>query len=145
VEVAVALRRASSTHERGIFAQAPARVRNDDLAGRQTVEFACPRGHDFTGLFADNADLPKTWECRQHGIEAGLKDTTHPPRPVKKHSHWDKVLERRPRTELAQLLNQQLEELRTGRLIPVEQWLAMRNGLNGDHCAAAHLGRRHAP
>jgi len=36
------------------------------------------------------------------------------------------VLERRPVSELAQLLNLQLKDLRAGRLMSVEQWLAMR-------------------
>jgi hypothetical protein len=77
--------------------------------------------------FADNADLPITWECRQHGIEARLNDSAYRPCPAKTRCHWDMVLERRPVSDLAQPLDQQLKELRAGRLIPIEQWLAMRN------------------
>lgn len=42
------LSRARTTPERGIFTQDPARVRDDDLAARQTAGFICPRGHEFT-------------------------------------------------------------------------------------------------
>ena len=107
----------------GTFTQEPSRFRDGDLAARRSVEFLCPRGHKFTIPFADTVAPPTTWECRQHGIDARLKNTTQPQQPVKTHNHWDKVLERRPETELAQLLNQQLKELRAGRLAPVGQWL----------------------
>jgi len=127
----MALLRAGASQERGIFTQAAAQVRDDELAARQAVGFACPRGHDFTVFFADTADLPMTWECRQHGIEGRLKDSAPRPRPVKARCHWDMVLERRRVSELAQLLNQQLKDLQAGRLIPVEQWLAMRNEQGG--------------
>jgi RNA polymerase binding protein RbpA len=117
----------------GTFTQEPSRFRDDDLAARRSVEFLCPRGHEFAIPFADNVAPPTIWKCRQHGIDAGLTGTaTQPQRQVETHNHWDKVRERRPETELVRLLNQQLNELRAGRLVPVGQWLrqrqAMRNG-----------------
>jgi len=124
--MATLMPRARTTHERGTFAQASEPARTSDLAARQTVRFACPRGHDFTIPFADNADMPATWECRRHGIEGRLKGNAQLPRPVKMRCHWDMVLERRRVSELAQLLSQQLKDLRAGRLVSVEQWLAMR-------------------
>lgn len=107
-----ALPRARTTPERGTFIQDPSRVQDDDLAARRSACFTCPRGHEFTVLFADKVVLPTAWECRRHSIMAGLKDTVQSHRVVKKRSHWDRVLERRPRQELAQLLNQQLKDLR---------------------------------
>jgi hypothetical protein len=105
----------------------PVRRPEEGLAGRQSASFICPRGHEFTLVFADDVKLSAEWECRQHGIEARLKDSAHRQQPTKTRCHWDMVLERRRVSELAQLLNQQLIDLQAGWLIPVEQWLAMRH------------------
>src|SRR5262249_37912257 len=120
----------------GTFTQEPGRFRDYDLAARRSVEFLCPRGHEFTVPFADNVAPPTVWECRRHGIDAGLKSTTQPQQQVETHHHWDKVLERRPETELAQLLNQQINELRAGRLAPVGQWLRQRQAMRNDNQGA---------
>jgi len=113
--------RRARAHDDGIFAQ-PAQARDDDLVARRSVSFTCRRGHEFVIPFAADAVVPATWECRQHGISAGLANAT-PRQPVKTRSHGDLVLERRLITELAQLLNQQLTALRAGQLVSVEQWL----------------------
>lgn len=120
--------RARPNPERSIFTQAP--VRDDDLAARQSVRFSCPRGHDFTARFAEDASVPTAWECRQHSVIAGRKDATHRHEPVKQRGHWEMLLERRPRAELAQLLDEQLTALRAGQLVSVDQWLAMSNERN---------------
>src|SRR6476660_6686822 len=41
--------------------------RNHDLAPRQPMRYACPRGHEFEVPFANDAEPPATWECRLHG------------------------------------------------------------------------------
>jgi len=117
-------RRTRTTHDRGIFTHEPAQIHDDDLAARQSVEFTCPQGHTFSVTFADDAIPPRTWECRQHGVPAELNNTR--PRehqPTKARSHWDMLSQRRPEPELAQLLNTQLNALRAGQLVTVEQWL----------------------
>jgi RNA polymerase binding protein RbpA len=99
------------------------RVPDDDLTARQSVAFTCPQGHEFTLTFADNAIPPCTWECRQHSVTAEHKDALPQEQPTKARSHWDMVNERRPESELAQLLDTQLKALRAGQLQTVGQWL----------------------
>src|SRR5918996_1387339 len=52
--------------------------RNHDLAPRQSMRYACPRGHDFEVPFAGDAEAPATWECRLHGSISRLVDGTEP-------------------------------------------------------------------
>jgi len=136
-----------SRDDGGTFTQEPSRFRDDDLAARRSVEFLCPRGHEFTVLFAGNVAPPTIWECRQHGIDAGTSNSATQPQQqqVETRHHWAKVLERRPETELAQLLNQQLTELRAGRLAPVGQWLRQRQAMRNDKTKAPDDTRRAHP
>jgi len=109
------------TQERGIFAHEP--VHNGDLAARSKVGFRCPRGHTFMVTFADGAELPASWECRRRSLEAGRLGASHQPAPGVPRTHWDMVRERRSEPELAQILDEQIAELRAGRLLPVDRWL----------------------
>ena len=88
--------------------------RDHDLAPRRSVIYACPKGHDFTVSFADDAETPIVWECRLHGNEASLVDGSAPePKKIKPpRTHWDMLLERRSIPELEELLSERLEELR---------------------------------
>ncbi|MGH3547927.1 MAG: RNA polymerase-binding protein RbpA [Pseudonocardiaceae bacterium] len=88
--------------------------RDHDLAPRRSVVYACPKGHDFTVSFADDADSPMVWECRLHGNEASLVDGAAPePKKIKPpRTHWDMLLERRSITQLEELLDERLTELR---------------------------------
>jgi len=113
----------SAAADRGIFAHEPVCIPEDDLAARSLSGFRCPRGHTFTVTFADGAKLPASWECRQHSVKAGRIGILHKPTPAVPRTHWDMVRERRPEPELAQLLNEQLKDLRAGQLLPVDQWL----------------------
>ena|SRR5215813_10314209 len=103
---------------RGIFSYQSIRG-NEDVAARRSVSFVCPHGHEFAVLFADDADPPVQWECRHHGVQAATKAAPHQPPPRLRKSHWDLLMERRTEPELAQLLTEQIEALRSGRLMPV--------------------------
>ncbi|MQA15250.1 MAG: hypothetical protein GEV09_14100 [Pseudonocardiaceae bacterium] len=88
--------------------------RDHDLAPRRSVQYACPKGHDFDVPFADDAEPPVTWECRLHGYDSRIIDGSEseekkakPPR-----THWDMLLERRSIPELEELLEERLTELR---------------------------------
>ena len=108
---------ARSTHQ-------PLRLPDADPVTHQSAAFACPRGHEFTLMFADNVQLPGTWECRQHSTAAGLKNQARPQAPpVKVRTHLDMLRERRSELDLAVLLDSQLKALRAGQLVPVERWL----------------------
>src|SRR5262245_19708118 len=52
--------------------------RNHDLAPRQSMRYACPRGHEFEVPFANDAEPPATWECRLHGSISRLVDGNEP-------------------------------------------------------------------
>jgi RNA polymerase-binding protein len=116
--------RTHKTRDHSIFTHEPIRGPDDDLAARQSVAFTCPQGHQFTITFADDAVPPSTWECRQHSVTAERKDALpQEQQPTKARSHTDMLHERRPESELAQLLDTQLKALRAGQLQTVEQWL----------------------
>jgi hypothetical protein len=78
------------------------------------VAYACPKGHEFTVSFADDAESPMIWECRLHGDESRLFDGAAPePKKAKPpRTHWDMLLERRSIPELEELLDERLNELR---------------------------------
>ncbi|MDQ3599733.1 MAG: RNA polymerase-binding protein RbpA [Actinomycetota bacterium] len=88
--------------------------RDHDLAPRRSVQYACPKGHDFDVPFADDAEPPATWECRLHGNNSELLDGTHPEEKKVKppRTHWDMLLERRSIPDLEELLDERLTELR---------------------------------
>ena len=52
--------------------------RNHDLAPRQSMRYACPRGHEFDVPIANDAEVPLTWECRLHGSISRLVDGSPP-------------------------------------------------------------------
>jgi RNA polymerase-binding protein len=88
--------------------------RDHDLAPRRSVVYACPKGHDFTVSFADDAEAPMVWECRLHGNESRLFNSVEPEQKKAKppRPHWDMLLERRSIPELEELLDERLTELR---------------------------------
>src|SRR5262249_42738737 len=90
---------------------------NEDVAARRAVSFLCPRGHEFAVMFATDAVPPTQWECPHHGVEAATKAVPHQPPPHPRKSHWDLLMERRTEPELAELLTEQIEALRSGRLV----------------------------
>ena len=85
-----------------------------ELAPRQEIGFDCPKGHHFSVVFAEEADLPTIWECprcgdparRSDGVEPETKETKTP------RTHWDMLRERRSIAELEDLLAERLGEIR---------------------------------
>jgi RNA polymerase-binding protein len=88
--------------------------RGADLAPRQTVDYTCPRGHTMSVTFADDADVPVTWDCTSCGAPALLIHAVIPEQRQAKpqRTHWDMLLERRSVDELEELLGERLELLR---------------------------------
>ncbi|MDO4913896.1 MAG: RNA polymerase-binding protein RbpA [Bifidobacteriaceae bacterium] len=89
---------------------------NVDFAARNDIPYVCARGHRTLVPFADEADIPETWECHC-GLTAkmdGLEDPeTHEIiKPTR--THWDMLLERRSEEELKELLDKRLEMHREG-------------------------------
>lgn len=93
-------------------------------AARIPVYYVCPRGHEFeVTLVADITDdeVPLVWRCRQHGADGkqvGREDEPSPPTPYAERrrlddgrTHFDRLLERRTRSELDELLAERLVDL----------------------------------
>src|ERR1700744_4784845 len=90
--------------------------RNHDLAPRQIARYRTENGEEFDVPFADDAEIPGTWLCR-NGMEGTLIEGDLPePKKVKPpRTHWDMLLERRSVDELEELLKERLELIRTRR------------------------------
>ena len=80
--------------------------RNHDLAPRQIARYRTENGEEFDVPFADDAEIPGTWLCR-NGMEGTLIEGDLPePKKVKPpRTHWDMLLERRSVDELDELLS----------------------------------------
>lgn len=90
--------------------------RDHDLAPRQVVKYRTESGEIFDVPFADDAEIPGTWPCK-NGQEGTLVEgegveskAAKPPR-----THWDMLRERRSIEELDELLEERIEALRKRR------------------------------
>ena len=88
--------------------------RNHDLAPRQVARYRTDNGEEFDVPFADDAEIPGTWLCR-NGMEGTLIEGDLPePKKVKPpRTHWDMLLERRSVEELDELLKERLDIIKT--------------------------------
>ena len=84
--------------------------RNHDLAPRQVARYRTENGEEFDVPFADDAEIPGNWSCR-NGLEGTLMEGDRPePKKVKPpRTHWDMLLERRSVEELDELLKERLD------------------------------------
>ena len=89
--------------------------RNHDLAPRRMARYRTDNGEEFEVPFADDAEIPGTWPCR-NGLEGTLLEGDLPePKKVKPpRTHWDMLLERRTEDELKTLLDKRLQMHRDG-------------------------------
>ena len=90
--------------------------RNHDLAPRQIARYRTENGEEFEVPFADDAEIPGTWLCR-NGMEGTLIEGDLPePKKIKPpRTHWDMLLERRTVEELEELLKERLDIIRQRR------------------------------
>ena len=88
-----------------------------DFAPRQVVAFRCANDHTFSLPFAEEAELPTTWECRQCGAVARRVDGSEPLVKATKpaRTHWDMLLERRSLEDLEDLLKERMDLLKKRR------------------------------
>jgi rubredoxin len=90
--------------------------RNHDLAPRQVARYRTDNGEEFDVPFADDAEIPDTWICR-NGME-GTRiegDLPEPKKPKAPRTHWDMLLERRSVDELEGLLKERLDVIKSRR------------------------------
>ena len=90
--------------------------RNHDLAPRRLARYRTENGEEFEVPFADDAEIPGTWLCR-NGLEGTLVEGTAPEAKKVKppRTHWDMLLERRSIPELEELLEERLALYREAR------------------------------
>lgn len=91
--------------------------RNHDLAPRQVARYRTENGEEFDIPFADDAEIPVAWLCR-NGLEGTLVDGSGLAEPKKgkaPRTHWDMLRERRSIEELEKLLEERLEIINSRR------------------------------
>jgi hypothetical protein len=91
--------------------------RIDNLAPRQIARYRTENGEEFDIPFADYAEIPGAWECR-NGMEGRLIEggVVADPRKVKvPRTHWDMLRERRSIEQLEELLQERLAIIKSRR------------------------------
>jgi hypothetical protein len=88
--------------------------RNAEPIARQLMQYKCANGHSFAVPFADDAEVPLVWECKNDGSPARLVGGAEPAAKKGKppRTHWDMLLERRSIEDLEEVLAERLEVLR---------------------------------
>ena len=91
-----------------------------DFEPRCKVGFVCSRQHQFSVVFAQDAEMPTEWTCPRCGTDASRTDGQRSPQPEQKpaRTHWDMLRERRSVSDLERLLAERLTLLRTGQIGP---------------------------
>ena len=90
--------------------------RDHDLAPRQMVKYRTPSGEIFDVPFADDADIPEEWLCKNCQVGTLVEGEGVESKPVKPpRTHWDMLRERRTIEELDVLLEERLDTLRKKR------------------------------
>lgn len=85
---------------------------------RQTVDFTCPDGHQFEIPFAIDAEVPDTWSCptcSKTALRNGVEDFQEEKSAKPQRTHWEQLMDRRSTEQLQTLLDERLEQLRSGR------------------------------
>jgi len=89
------------------------------LSPRQTTEYVCVNDHTTSIIFAAEAEVPSTWDCKQCSATAKLKNPNPdaPAEPEAKiaRTHLEILLERRSREDLEILLKEVLADLKLRR------------------------------
>ena len=90
--------------------------RDHDLAPRQMVKYRTEDGEIYEVPFADDAEIPEEWMCKNgklgHLVE-GEGVESKPAKPPR--THWDMLMERRSIEDLDILLEERIEQLRKRR------------------------------
>lgn len=90
--------------------------RDHDLAPRKVVKFRTEDGEIFDVPFADDAEIPSTWLCKNGQLGKLVEGTGSDSKPEKPpRNHWDMLRERRSIEELEVLLDERIEILRKRR------------------------------
>ena len=91
--------------------------RNHDLAPRQIARYRTEDGEEFDIPFADDAEIPDAWLCR-NGMEGRLiegDDLVEPKKVKVPRTPWEMLRERRSIEQLEELLKERLEIIKSRR------------------------------
>ena len=90
--------------------------RDHDLAPRQMVKYRTEAGEIYEVPFADDAEIPEEWLCKNGKWGTLVEGEGVESKPVKPpRTHWDMLCERRSIEELDKLLEERIEHLRKRR------------------------------
>jgi hypothetical protein len=90
--------------------------RDHDLAPRQMVKYRTESGEIYEVPFAEDAEIPEEWMCKNGQLGTLMEGEGVESKPVKPpRTHWDMLLERRSIEELDVLLEERIELLRKRR------------------------------
>lgn len=84
---------------------------------RVAYTFQCPNDHFSELVFAADAEIPQTWQCKQCPqqavlLEDGKQVKLELVQEKTPRSHWEMLLERRSRDELEEILVERLDYIR---------------------------------
>ncbi len=87
---------------------------------RTKYQFLCPNGHSSEIVFAQDADMPETWQCKSCSefgtlLKDGKPITLSITEIKTPKSHWDMLLERRSKVELEVILKERLSYIKARR------------------------------
>lgn len=87
---------------------------------RTKHEFQCPNDHVSEIVFASDAEIPQTWQCKscpEQGtlLSDGKRIKVDITDEKVARSHWEMLLERRSREELEEILQERLDYVRARR------------------------------
>ena len=81
--------------------------RDHDLAPRQMAKYRTPNGEVFEVPFADDAEIPEEWMCKNGQVGTLMEGEGVESKPAKPpRTHWDMLRERRSIEELDVLLEE---------------------------------------
>jgi hypothetical protein len=94
--------------------------RNHNLAPRHIARYRTENGEEFDIPFADDAEIPGTWPCRNGTAEGRLIQDGELAEPKKAtgkvpRTPWDMLRERRSIEQLEELLKERLEIINSRR------------------------------
>ncbi|HCG45789.1 MULTISPECIES: RNA polymerase-binding protein RbpA [Corynebacterium] len=90
--------------------------RDHDLAPRQMVKYRTEAGDVFEVPFADDAEIPEEWMCKNGQLGTLMEGEGVESKPAKPpRTHWDMLRERRSMEELESLLQERMDHLKSRR------------------------------
>jgi rubredoxin len=90
------------------------------MAERNNFTYRCANGHETAMVFAAEAEVPQTWQCKICGLQGTLLEgdievILDESDEKTARTHWEMLLERRSLEELEEILQERLDDIRARR------------------------------